>query len=236
MKCKQTLLIALAISVLTFTTHARAEMREVFGFTSSAIPPVLELDGGAMRINASAQGWFDDLGKRGPGGNYVVGLCGSGYFCEEPGRDHHDFMRFDTGQLGSRVSSASLLLWNPQALDGGGDGYFSSHSSETFLLHDVTSSPADLMQPGTRRPDIYADSGSGTFYGQAIVSAADNGTWVRVPLNAAALDAINGAAGRSIAFGGSLAGVNAVPEPGTIGLALGGLTLLAWRMKRRRVR
>ena len=81
--------------------------------------------------------------------------------------------------------------------------------------------------------DVFDDLGTGTFYGERVMSAADNGTWVRVILNVEALAAINRAAGSSIAFGGSLANVGAVPEPQTAVLLLGGLGWLAWRARRR---
>jgi hypothetical protein len=64
------------------------------------------------------------------------------------------------------------------------------------------------------------------------VSAADNGTFVNITLNAAALAAINAAAGGQLAIGGSL-GIAAVPEPGTFApIGLGLLGVAAFRRRR----
>jgi hypothetical protein len=214
---------------------ARAEVRVAFAYSSDYQLAILELNAGASRLSASNQGWVDQYGDRDAHtyGNYIAGLCGLPYDTCSNLHDvvYRDFFLFDLAGVASQVTSASLLLWNPEKFDVSGNGYISSHDTETFQLHEVHASAAELAATNAHRVDVFDDLGNGTFYGERVMSAADNGQWVSVPLNAAALAAINGAAGGSIAFGGSLVGVDAVPEPQTVSLMLGGLGWVAWRAR-----
>jgi hypothetical protein len=233
----QLLLLVCACTVLS--SPARAELRVVFGYSNGYTPAVLELNGGAMQITAHAEGWFDQFGNQEVNeGNYIAGVCGAPYYCSNQSDVvYRDFFVFDLAGVQSNVASASLLLWNPEKIDYyNGDGYVSSRDTETFLLHEVHTSTTDLTQINSHRVDVFDDLGSGAFYGERVMSAADNGTWVRVQLNATGLAALNGAAGSTLALGGSLAGVDAVPEPQTVALMLSGLGLVAWRVRRSRYR
>jgi hypothetical protein len=233
------LLLVCACTCAVLPSAARAELRVVFGYSSFFTPAILELNAGAVQLSAHDQGWFDEFGNRAPSeGNYIAGVCGLPYdYC---GNSHdvvyRDFFAFNLAGVTPQVASASLLLWNPAKFDVSGDGYTSSRATETFLLHEVHTSTAELAAINSHRVDVFDDLGDGTFYGDQVMSAADNGTWVRVPLNAAALAAINDAAGSGIVFGGSLANVGAVPEPQTIVLMLGGLGWLTWTARRRQVK
>jgi hypothetical protein len=217
-------------------SSAHATLRSVFLYTSFGHFALLELNGGAQ-IRAAAEGWFDDTGYHdNVERNYVAGVCGDWQVCNATHDVYYrDFFAFDLSADGAPATSASLLIWNPGLATDNYNGYGSSEPSEIFRLWDVHTPFSVLNSWHQGRVDVYDDLGTGTFYGQTAVSAADNGTWVRVALNGAALDAINGAAGGTIAFGGSLASIGPipqVPEPQTIGLLLGGLGLLAWRVRR----
>jgi hypothetical protein len=231
-------LLLLVCACTLVASPARAELRVVFGYTSAYTPAVLELNDGAVQITAKAEGWFDHFGNQENNeGNYIAGVCGLPYnYCSNVSDVvYRDFFVFDLASLQSNVASASLLLWNPEKTDYYNDnGYMSSHDTETFLLHEVHTSTTELTQINSHRVDVFDDLGTGTFYGERVMSAADSGTWVRVPLNAAGLAALYGAAGGTIALGGSLANVGAVPEPQTFALMLGGLGLAAWRVRRSR--
>jgi hypothetical protein len=214
---------------------ANATLRTVFSYSSFGGMPILEVNG-STRVTASTSGWYDQFGLHDGGNrNYIAGICGDFDTCVSTNDIvYRDFFGFNLSATAVHATSASLLIWNPGRATDGFDGYGSIMPTEIFQLHEVHTPLSILNASQHQRVDIFDDLGKGTFYGQAIVSAADNGTWVRVPLNSAALDAINGAAGGSIAFGGSLFGVgpvSSVPEPQTMGLLIGGLGLLVWRVR-----
>ena len=231
------LLLLCASACAMLTSAARAEIRVAFGYSGSYNPAVLELNG-AAQLSAFDQGWFDQYGNRELSeGNYIAGVCGLPFdYCNNFNDVvYRDFFAFNLAGVAPQVTSASLLLWNPEKFDVSGNGFVSSHATETFQLHEVHASTAELAAINSHRVDVFDDLGTGTFYGERLMSAADNGTWVRVPLNAAALAAINDAAGSNIVFGGSLAGVGPVPEPQTYAVLLGGLGWLAWMVRRRQM-
>jgi hypothetical protein len=232
------ILIVCASACTVLPGAAHAELRTVFGYTDFYNRAILEINGGATQVAASDQGWFDQFGDRGVDvGNYIAGVCGVEYICSNH-QDivYRDFFAFNLAGVVPQVSSASLLLWNPEKFDVSGNGYISTHDTETFLLHDVHTSLADLAAINSHRVDVFDDLATGTFYGERVMSYADNGAWVRVDLNAAALVAISNAAGGSIVLGGSLANVGPIPEPQTIVLVIGGLGWLGWQARRRHAR
>lgn len=214
--------------------NANAVLRTVFSYSSFAHVPILELNG-STRVAATTAGWFDEFGFHDGGNrNYLVGVCGDPTCVKMNDVVYRDFFAFNLSAATPHATSASLLIWNPGKAIDGDDGYASMFATETFQLKEVHTPLSVLTASQFNGIGVFDDLGSGTSYGHAVVSAADNGTWVRVGLNAAALDAINGAAGGSIAFGGSLFGVgpiSSVPEPQMLALLVGGLALLAWRIR-----
>jgi len=236
MRSQRLVLLASACILSVAASVAHADIREMFGYTDATTPVVLQLNGGATQLAAVDQGWFDDTGSRGnASGNYATGVCGIVYLCANP-RDivYRNFFVFNLGQVTPQITSASLLLWNPDRFDVNGPGYFSTHDSETFLVHEVHSAPSELAVLNSHRVDIFQDLADGPLYGERVVSWADNGTWVSVALNGAAILALNQAAGGTIAIGGSLAGVDPIPEPNALPLMLLGGALLGWQVQRRR--
>jgi hypothetical protein len=230
------LLAAGACACSLAASLAHADIREMFGYTDSTTPVMLQLNGGAAQVRAADQGWFDDMGDRGNAtGNYATGVCGIVYLCANP-RDtvYRNFFVFNLAGIAPQIASASLVLWNPDKFDVSGPGYFSTHDSETFVLHEVHSAPSDLAMIDSHRLDLFQDLADGPFYGDRVVSWSDNGTFVSVSLNAAGIAALNEAAGGAIVIGGSLVGVDPIPEPDALPLMLVGISLLAWQVRRRR--
>jgi hypothetical protein len=76
-------------------------------------------------------------------------------------------------------------------------GFLSPDPSETYTLYDVSASPAALdTERNSANPtgaSIYSDLGSGTVFGSRNVTAADDATTISIPLNAAAVAALNAA-------------------------------------------
>ena len=82
-------------------------------------------------------------------------------------------------------------------------GYVSPDPTETFTLFDYSGSISDLTA-GVNSVSDYNDLGSGTVFGTATVSAANNNTSVTITLNSSAITAANQAAGGLFAIGGDL--------------------------------
>ena len=139
------------------------------------------------------RGWWGVDGSHEPANyNYYVGN-GAG----TPALTYRNWFAFDLGCVSGPVSSASLVLEMPD------NGFSSVHASETYSLFDVSTPVPDLIG-ALGGATTYNDLGSGTSYGAVVVTAADNGLEVAVPLNAAGLAAINGNVGGLVAFGGAL--------------------------------
>jgi hypothetical protein len=126
--------------------------------------------------------------------NYITGLF--------TGEEYRSFFVFDLTSVSDTITSATLNLYNPGA-EPCCLGYVSPDPTETFTLKDVSTPLGALVATGTD-VGIFNDLGTGTTFGEYTASAADNGTTISVALNAAGIDALNAAAGGSIAFGGVL--------------------------------
>ena len=102
--------------------------------------------------------------------------------------------------------------------------YDSLNATETLSLFDVTTNLSNLLG-GTGGLAAYNDLGSGVLYGSRLYTSADQNQFRVIGLNAAAVGAIQQSPGAAFVMGGSLQA--AVPEPSTLALVLGALSLLA---------
>jgi hypothetical protein len=178
--------------------------------------------------------------------NYHVGLS-AGYGIVDPDPltytdvETRNFFVFDFGELlapfGGEVPSlpfsATLYLYNPGVPTDGLDGYLSPDASETYVVADAGSLPAALMDHYDH-PEVTPFAGidesglaagvfyglaSGPVFGSAIVSAADNGTFVEIPFTTAGLDYLTMELGEYetlgdpfFAFGGKLTSIGGSDE------------------------
>ena len=111
--------------------------------------------------------------------SYAVGNIGLFSF--------RNFAVFDTSSITDTVISASLRYYLPQ-------GSFSSWSgSETFSVFDVNTSISALSAFQINATNIYNDLGSGTLFGSATITWADQGSYVEIALNNAFLSYLEGA-------------------------------------------
>jgi hypothetical protein len=131
--------------------------------------------------------------------------------------EHRSFFVFDLTGVSGTITSATLNLFNPGVMPCC-LGYVSPDPTETFALVDVSTPVSTLVATGTNVA-IFDDLGSGTTFGQYVASAADNGTTISLALNAAGIAALNAAAGSTIAFGGVLTTLSALPNQYVFGFS-----------------
>jgi PEP-CTERM motif len=148
-----------------------------------------------ITLGATDQGWYSNSGSHTPANlNYLVGLSF--------GTETRNFFIFDTSSVVGTITSAKLRAYNIDSPPGTGFGFNSPDPSETWTLFDIGTSLATLTA-GTGGVGAFSDLGGGITYGSTSVSSADNGNFVEVTLNAAALTALN-AAGGLVGMGGAL--------------------------------
>jgi hypothetical protein len=175
-----------------------------------------------------------------------------------------NYFAFDlSAYTGQTITSATLHLYNPKAGDPFASptygGYCcSADPFETYELHNVATSTA-LLLSGNAGAAGFADLGDGTLYGSYNATYADNGRFIDITLNAAALADLNAAAGGLFVLGGFVSTIAngpsqtifgftnagnmadtqllistaAVPEPGTMALMAAGFGLLLLTVRKR---
>jgi subtilisin family serine protease len=147
-------------------------------------------------VNALDTGWYNSQGLHdAPNPNILAGnVAGDAVY--------RNFFAFDLAGLGGSVTDARLLAYNPPG------GYISPDPSETFELFDVSTPIDSLLAGGFGLTGTFDDLGTGTSLGATEVSSAQDGSYVEVGLNPAALAQIEAALGSQLALGGALTSLN----------------------------
>lgn len=157
----------------------------------------------SLTINAIDSGWYDDTGWHQPDNlNYAVG--------EEVVFIYNNFFVFDLSSVSETVTSAVINIYSPESPAQFFDGYQSMDPFETYVLYDV-STDISVLTSDSGGVAVFEDIGTGNSYGEYDVSAADNGQFVSITLNADALDNINTAAGL-FAIGGAISTIDLTPN------------------------
>jgi hypothetical protein len=217
-------------------------------------------------VQAVGGGWFSNTGEHVEfNDNYAVGGG-------QDGLTRNNYFLFDLSSVGGTITAATLRVFNPAApvTPGFPFGYTSADPTETYTLFDVASAFFGTPLPGGNYvagygvgslagQAIFNDLGTGTSYGAATVSLADNGRFVEISLNSAGLAALN-ASGGIFGIGGSVTTldglanreslfasaflssvgpnvpqlvISSVPEPSETLLFLAGLGLVGLAVRRR---
>ena len=135
-------------------------------------------------------------GTRYSEGSPFTGGMGAGWCPCDPITEARSALVFDLTGVNGIITSAEVRLGM------GVNSYLTPDSSETYNIHEVTSTIAGVTD-GFANVPVYTDLGDGTLFGSVVVSAASEGTTVVIPLNAAGLAFLNGKTGQ-IAFGGAV--------------------------------
>src|SRR5262245_60700278 len=135
----------------------------------------LVLSAGTQTVTASKWGFYHQNGTFVSGDNHAIG-----YYTGTPPGELRDFFVFNVTGLAGKIVSAKLRAFNPST------GFSSPQPNETFTLFDV-STPLNTLIALTGGTAAFADLGSGSALGLAVVSNASNDTIVEVQLNAAGI-------------------------------------------------
>ena len=167
-------------------------------------------------INAIDSGWYSGTGMHvATNDNYVVG--------DVSGLVRHNFFVFDLTAVVDDIVSASIQLYNPDNALPALRGYVSPDPTETFVLYDVSTPIASLSASSAAGPAgvaIFDDLGTGTIFGQRVMSATDNGTTISLGLNADGLAALNAARGGLFALGGALTSLGSFGDEYVFGFSV----------------
>lgn len=175
-----------------------------------------------LNLPAFYSGWYNIAGFHDPGNtNYFVG-DGRGVASYSLLADYRNFFVFDLANVMLPIESGVLALEMPLAPSPPPPsyGYASSDPSETYELHDVTTS-IDKLVNGTGGITAHADLGDGSVYGSRIFTAADNGKVIEIQLSALAIADMNITHSR-FAIGGKLTTLDDLPNLEAIFSVTGG--------------
>lgn len=159
----------------------------LFSFQGNVQASILTLD-------AVDSGWYDTTGEHtAVNANYLTGLCGAA--CPSHPTEHRGFWVFDLSAVTDPITSAVLNLFNPD--------YNSVDASEILAIVDISTPIAQLTAGGTGLTAIFDDLGTGTTYGTAAATSADDNQTIGITLNSFAIQDLNNASGL-FGFGGYL--------------------------------
>jgi Bacterial pre-peptidase C-terminal domain len=153
---------------------------------------VLGSVGQPVTVNASAVGNWDSTGQRTASAfGYEIGQP----IASSPVQ-YNNFFVFNLASVNPTILSATLKV--------SADGYSSPLSSDTFGLFDVSTPITSLETTGVGQTTIFSDLGSGTSYGTKTITTSSGNTVLSIPLNTAAVIAMNNKHGGQFAIGGAL--------------------------------
>ena len=136
------------------------------------------------------QGWWHSLSGHSQNGNYFVGR-------ESIFAIFHNFFTFDLTSLSEPIVAARLEVQR--------FGSNSMDATETYELFDVSTDAATLNAFGPADAAIFDDLGSGNSYGAFVLDIGANpADLLSFPLNDAAVNDINAAAGGFFSLGGAI--------------------------------
>ena len=179
--------------------------------SSSNMTPSPSPGGRSVSLSEVSRGTYGSDGVSGglhSGASYVAGDCNIvGLSCPTGPIELRNWFQFDLSSVASVVTAATLQVDQGLVLTDCAPQPCSPATTATYTLFDV--SAASTAALGTHSTAIWADLGSGTSYGSLTASAgppvfAGNGRIVSIPLNAAAVAAINANRGASFVLGGAV--------------------------------
>lgn len=175
-----------------------------------------------LNLPAFYSGWYNIAGQHDPGNkNFFVG-DNRRVYPFPANAEFRNFFVFDLATVTMPIESGVLALEMPLAPSpqpGSVPGYASSDPSETYELHDVTTSIHNLIN-GTGGVTAHADLGDGSIYGRRIFTAADNGKVIEIQLSALAIADMNNSHSY-FAVGGKLTTLDDLPNQEGIFAATG---------------
>jgi Autotransporter beta-domain/HYR domain len=144
-------------------------------------------------VTTSDSGWYRNDGFHGSNNqNYYTGSHSSGQL--------RGFFTFNIPSSSVAFTSARLRFFTYGVFTG----------PNTLDVYDVSTAISSLVAGGSGLTATYADLGSGTMYASTLVAAPN--TFIEIPLNAAALSAINARRGSSFAVGFRNRNISATPD------------------------
>jgi hypothetical protein len=181
--------------------------------TQAALGAIFSMD----TLNAADSGWIATNGTHTTANNnYAVGRA---FFGSDPLSEFRNYFTFNLPAGAGTILGAELRLFNPPS------AFVSPDPTETYTLFDVFATPAALDANRTAGDPagmaIHGDLGSGTVYGSTELSTADNNTTVVIPLNAAAVAALNAAIGSTISLGGAITTLEGTAQQSAFGFTSG---------------
>ncbi|MEK6701443.1 MAG: hypothetical protein AABZ53_04210 [Planctomycetota bacterium] len=139
--------------------------------------------------------------------NYFVGYSSPSAIAER-----RNFFIFSTAAFEAEtILSGELILYVPKFAPGvttdPGDGYFSPDASETYMLTSTSFTAAEVGDHTNSIAEsmaIWASLGMGGLAGAIEIHPSDKGTYIHIPLTAAAIAGLNGAGPAPVVMGGRL--------------------------------